>query len=406
MLILNSLMVLFTRSNYRLRVIYTLYSFGLKCSMQDIRSICCSITSRSKRFRFLLYASFHVLVTALCFGLLSSPKALVSNSINATSAAPQFYWHGLHGHTSEKQLCVSRSGGLTNEGIGAFFQHIKTSVILSNALNADLYIHDIDSSTHGYSLARLFRQSSCPNTNQTRLQCTVSNDRWLECLPSVCAGLLEPTSLSKLLGVEGCTTIYHSVETELNENLNDCAAPFYRKMMQVYMREVAMQYADSECIKIGVHIRWGDLASDSSKITSGTAFDERSISIDNINKAWSNLHFTNCECQEISLYIKNAVAIQNGTFLFEEYRIIDTGDDMLDLAHYTQNDILIQGVSSYPVLGLFSSTGKKIVITDHPKHRKFSQIFQQQHSVFAPSDMIFYDCKQKGLPPRFSIRSD
>jgi hypothetical protein len=282
---------------------------------------------------------------------------------------------------------------LTKEGAGSFMQHIKASIILSQILQADLYIKDIPAITHGYSLGELFRESPCPEpASGSDRSCNVNSTQLEKYLPSICAGLVKPGTLLSLFGLEGCSTIYHISESERYENLNDCVAPFYRQIMQPFITQAIDRYPVTDCVKVGVHMRWGDVALKVSEIDANTQLNFRSMSISDINKAWNNIQLINCKCKDVSVYIKSGPGFAKGTFSFGDFQVIDTGDDLLDLAHYTRNDILIQGQSSYAVLGLFASTEKKVVITDSPGSKKYNQTSFLRHSVFSTSDNIFYEC--------------
>jgi len=292
-----------------------------------------------------------------------------------------------------ERLCVSRHGGLTVEGAGSFMQHIKASIILSQILQADLYLKDIPPIEHGYSLAKLFRESPCPEpSSEADRSCNVNSTQLAKYLPSICAGLIRPSTLLSLLGLEGCNTIYHISERERYENLNDCVAPFYRQIMQPFITQAIEQYPVTDCVKVGVHMRWGDLASNSSEIDINTEFDFRSMSVRDINKAWNNIQFINCKCRQVFVYIENGPGFANGTFPFGDYQIVDTGNDLLDLAHYTKNDILLQSRSSYAILGLFSATEKKVVISNAPDYIKYAQKFMLRHFIFSLDEKIIYEC--------------
>lgn len=66
------------------------------------------------------------------------------------------------------------------------------------------------------------------------------------------------------------------------------------------------------------------------------------------------------------MYIKDGPGFGEGTFPFADFQVINTGDDLLDLAHYTRNEIVLESRSSYAVIGAFGSTEKKVVIHDLP----------------------------------------
>jgi len=273
-------------------------------------------------------------------------------------------------------------------------KHIKASIILSQILQADLYLKDIPPTEHGYSLSPLFRESQGPEpSSEAENNCKINSTRLTEYLPSICAGLVNPSTLLGLLGLEGCNTIYHISASEQYENLNDCVAPFYRKIMQPFITQAIEQYPVTDCVKVGVHMRWGDVASKVSEIDANTKLDFRSMSISDINKAWNNIQFVNCKCKQVYVYIKNGPGFAKGTFSFGDFQVIDTGNDLLDVAHYTRNDILLQSRSSYAVFGLFASMGNKIVINNAPAYMKYDQRFMLWHSVFSLDDKIIYECR-------------
>jgi hypothetical protein len=334
-------------------------------------------------FIILMFSSYTGdLLKALSFANFSLQYLLVSPSPNSSAL-----------QIAPERLRVSRHGGLIQDGAGSFMQHIKASIILSQILQADLYIKGIPTIAHGYSLGELFRESPSPEpSSASDKNCKINSTRLVEYLPSICAGLIKPNTLLSLFGLEGCNTIYHISEYELYENLNDCVAPFYRQIMQPFITQAIQQYPVTDCVKVGVHMRWGDLASNVSEINANTKLDFRSMSISDINKAWNNIQFIHCKCRHVYVYIKGGPGFAKGTFSFGDFQVIDTGNDLLDLAHYTRNDILIQSKSSYAVLGLFGSMGKKVVITDSPEHPKYNQKFFLRHSIFSPSDKMYYEC--------------
>jgi len=292
------------------------------------------------------------------------------------------------------RLCVSRRGGLTREGAGSFMQHIKSSIILAQILQADLYIKDIPPIVHGYSLAKLFRELPCPELSPgSDSSCNINSTQLIEYLPSICAGLIQPSTFLSVFSLQGCNTIYHTPDTDFYENLNDCVAPFYQRIMQPFVAQAIKQYPVTDCVKVGVHMRWGDLASNVSELNANTKFDLRSMSIRDINKAWNNIQFVNCKCKQVFIYIENGPGFAKGTFSFGDFQVVDTGNDLLDLAHYTRNDILLQSRSSYAIFGLFGSTEKKIVINNAPGYVKYDQTFMLWHSVFSLGDKIFYECR-------------
>ena len=328
--------------------------------------------------------------------------------------------------TNQGGICIERDGILTpREGMGAMLQHCKDTLILALALSAEVHIQHLSNSTHGYNMADLgfFRQTPCPEIFSPRLQiaddglreqkvrdapedprplsqnrCRVSQQQLESLLPTICSGNLGKAQLIEILGLKDCATVYHTVnEDHIWENYNDCVAPWYYDAVRRSPAWPTVDAKEDECVRIGIHLRWGDTATRNAKLGVDTRLNIRSISIRDVNKAYKNIHFIGCPCQKIKVYVKNNPGFEPGSFVFNEYEVVDSGDDMYDLIDYARNDILIQGGSTFPVLASFSTLGKKVitsVLHEGHGHTKYEQRFSIVNKLFSPPDLVVHVCNE------------
>lgn len=288
-----------------------------------------------------------------------------------------------------------RSGGFVSEGMGSFFQHIKTSAILAYYTGSKLCLTGLyeGNISHGYSYASFMSDLICPpvptdilvNENSNEANCTVDNATIEELLPSICNQILSADAILATLNVSNCHSIFQKVERELHEDLNDCMSPVYQ-----YLLPSQPSVSMSKHLRIGIHIRWGDLArTNMTKIPRNLTLDGRSVSIQGAIKALSNIQPVGCLAHDIRIYMKGAVKIDG-----LPYRMIDSGDDWKDLLDYMSNDILIQGVSSYPVLGAFAVTNK-VIITEGISNSKYNQRFLHQNKLLTTKEKVLIECPFK-----------
>lgn len=303
-----------------------------------------------------------------------------------------------------KRFCVTRVGGITSEGMGSFFQHMKHTIIMANLLDAEVHLPNVPFSDHGYRMMDFgfFKSRPCP---PVKSRCYINDTRLMQLLPSICSGMLRPYQLLQALNIsDDCTSILHQApQVPINaggmnaiEDYNDCAADWYRKAITGSPLYTPPAVARGECIKIGVHIRWGDVARGENKIGPNTTFDSRSITVRDINTAYENLELRNCECQEIFVYVKGSTGFEENTFAFQSFpnfTIVDSVDDFADLLHYMDNDVMIHGLSSFTAFAAFASRDK-IVITSGFDHAKHSQRFKVINRIFRPHEKVVHFCKQ------------
>jgi hypothetical protein len=304
-------------------------------------------------------------------------------------------------------MCVVHEGRVTDEGLGSYFQLMKPTIIVSQALGAEIALTQAPDSSHGYNVAGLF-EFGCRQVQRVKTPaCTVSSVTAVSLIPSICHGAIGRAALIEQLGVGGCQTVWLEVAFDAVEDLNDCAASFYRQKLlrirEAHYRHTLRPYLSSEgghrqayrCVNVGVHIRFMSGLADNvtdSRVTigPGTELDHRSISLEHIGQALQNVRPLGCPCVSVYLYVKDSPVLLAGV-LPSKFSVVDSGDDVADLLHFMQNDVLIMGVSSWSVLGAFASRGK-LVITDRPGSDKHSQRYKLLNKVFHHSEVVAVDC--------------
>jgi hypothetical protein len=286
-------------------------------------------------------------------------------------------------------MCVERSGGITREGAGSFVQHIKSSIILAAAIGADLRLPGVGANEHNYAPPWI-SNSTCPDA-PVHL-CSVNHTALIALLPSICHGILRGTTLIDALGnLEQCNTIYHVVDqSEIFEDMNDCIGPWYKQSLDLLSPTRTNATRVGGVARIGIHVRWGDLAS-AAELSRNSTLDYRSPSIRQINEAFSRIIFSGCNHVHVKLYIERHPPVAPGTFVFSDYSIVDSGDALNDLRDYASNDILIQGISSWAVFGAFGSPADAIVITD-TENVKYRQIYNRALKLFRFGHAVFFKC--------------
>ena len=189
---------------------------------------------------------------------------------------------------------------------------------------------------------------------------------------------------------------------KIRENYNDCVSEWYNSIITKTEEWKNFDRDLDGCVRIGIHLRWGDVATSGGRIGPQTKVDSfRSISINDINKAFSNLKLIGCRCRKIFIYIENSPGIEHNTFIFDDFTVVDTGNDLNDLIHYAHNDILIQGRSSFPVLGSFIISNKTVITNSvaagieskRANDIKYEQRFSIINHLFSPDDTVFHVCK-------------
>jgi len=298
-------------------------------------------------------------------------------------------------------MCIVRKGGFTREGMGSYFHHVKSSIILADYLGANLFLDDEIPETkfHGYRVSEAVglpstKSEACDTENKTT--CKLNHDMLMNLIPSICHKIVGREDVMSVLGLEGCQVVEHTVSREFLPGHSDCVGDWYqRHLFHGVVRHMSRDLEDAtgtqQCVRIGVHIRWGDSASRAklNSIGNSTHLPYSGIQLTEIQKALRNIHLIDCACSTTYVYIKDVPENEDLGF---KHTVIDTGNDTMDLLHYMENDILIQGWSSYPILGVFAAQNK-IVITDKKDHAKYQQNFKVVSKLFDTNEQVYFSCR-------------
>lgn len=163
---------------------------------------------------------------------------------------------------------------------------------------------------------------------------------------------------------EGCGTIMHDVDYELSETLNGCTKDWLRRRMlgAVCGRQEKKRKRPFEVLKVGVHIRWGDVAPDTIN-NDGVLWGLRSMRVAEINTAVKRL--ANCGTPiEVKVYSEKLSPTVKSTLDFD-YDLVDSGDDLSDLCDLSDNDVLLVGGSSFGVAAFQLSNAALLVVSDN-----------------------------------------
>lgn len=321
-----------------------------------------------------LYYLFAVLV------LLCMITSRIQGDSKISTSAPRL-------RAKEKQKCIHRIGGVTSEGIGSYFQHFKTSAILAHYTHSNLNIvSGTPKSTHGYEYGSIISGLGCDYglpVDMIERTCYVNSSHLDDMLPSICHQLMTSIQILQMLSLSHCSDIVHEVDREMHEDFNDCMTPFYQRHLLPFQPT----YSWSSNLRIGIHLRWGDLQIQNiTQLSRNFTLDRRSIPIEMAIQALKNINAVGCGDHEVKIYMKDAIIVHD-----LPYSIVDTGNDFNDLIDYMSNDVLIQGTSSYSVLAAFAISNK-IIRSNVPSHAKYNQRFLQANKIFGVKETVRISC--------------
>lgn len=308
------------------------------------------------------------------------------------------------------------------EGYGSFFQRIKSSVILSMALNRTLILPEDILSQHQYSVTaqinEAYGHARAHNTERHRYcvprmiqhhlpACDLQPlDNEAEILDEACRAMHGGGAREKhrpaLSGVplsswstlvqasRSCSDLYQTkvqvsklVFTERHEGFNDCIQPWlsmtFRKMFErrAYRLPSAWQ---TDLVHVGIHIRWGDVAT--ANVTAG--LDSRSIQLSELHSCVGTLKKTGRRFK-FHVFVKNPTEVLLSHIEFE-HTIVNSPDDLYDMFLYTQMSMYIQGTSSYSVVASLINPGK-VIITNVPSSEKYQFDYFPVNTVLGVEDV-------------------
>lgn len=288
-----------------------------------------------------------------------------------------------------------RTGGLTREGYGSYFQRLKSSIIISMFLNKTLIIKDVFESEHNYSVSLQVNEVYTHNRVYNGSLCKLNIHDEKKLLDLMCRDMSGTKSSSSILAQfkknNSCTQITHIKNQKAGEHFvedyeifNDCIQPWlsntFNKMFENKMYVFPWKTA-YKCMNVGIHIRWGDLASDDI-----TQLDGRSIQIVDINFVVYNLRETNI-CFNYYIFVKNPSEKLLSQFLFDHI-VVNNNDDLYDIFLYTHMDIYVQGTSSFSVMSSLINPNK-IIITNDPHNVKYTFDYKNVSNVYGCNNITY-----------------
>ena len=318
---------------------------------------------------------------------------------------------------------IYRDGNPTHEGYGSFFQHYKGSIIIAQYLRKTLIIQQDDlQSEHGYYISQQVNAVHRRHHGRRKIP---SNYSWGACeMPQQyqAEGVLEPELLAlmclrmspkrfnnpadmfKVLGDDmgslrpklraleafearygNCTEIHSFGRKGKFEQFNDCAQPWVSYTLHGMFKDRGYKALalDSSCLSAGVHVRWGDVATDDPRNLGG-----RNMRLKEVLLVIEQLQATG-RCLRWHIFAKNATAQLLAQFHMK-HTYIDSGDDLLDMFTYSQMDLYVQGVSSFAVVATLAHRGK-IIITSQPEHPKYSSDFRDVNCIYHFADLSYVE---------------
>ena len=316
---------------------------------------------------------------------------------------------------------IYRAGNPTREGYGSFFQHYKGSIIIAQYLKKTLIIQQDDvQSEHGYYISQQvnavhhrgrqditgnYSEGACEMPQQYQAEGITEPDLLaLMCLKMSPKRFNDPADMFKVLGDDmgliraklgalevfearygKCTEIHSFGRKGKFEKFNDCAQPWVSYTLHGMFRDRGYKALalDSICLSVGVHVRWGDVATDDARNLGG-----RNMRLKEILFVIEQLQASG-RCLRWHVFAKNATAQLLAQFPVK-HTYVDTGDDLQDMFTYSQMDLYVQGVSSFAVVATLASRGK-LIITSQPEHPKYNSNFRDVNHIYHFADRSYVE---------------
>lgn len=206
---------------------------------------------------------------------------------------------------------IYRTGGVTIEGYGSYFQRLKSSIIISMFLNKTLIIQDgAVESEHNYSVTLQTNQVYNHGITHIGYMCKLQMHDEVKLLDLMCQHMSkkhmnnsDSASLTRFTKENSCNRIQHVKERETYENFNDCIQPWLSNTFsEMFKSRMYTSYIQSvhNCLNVGIHIGFGDVSKNDTK-----HLDGRSIQVENVNFIVRNLEETN-RCFNYYIFVKNS----------------------------------------------------------------------------------------------------
>jgi len=256
------------------------------------------------------------------------------------------------------------------EGIGSMFQHLKTGIILSIYFNTNfsLFRHKTN---HGYVI-NIGEENIGNNSFILNNKLNLSN---------ICESIFyEKQEDNNSLDELEYLCDYDEIIINFKETIvdyNDCIKYKYIEFinnfninLKIYNHYInlILNNRKNDIINIGVHIRFGDVKSNS--------IDK--LNFRNINKNYLIDLFEILDDSKLKFHLFIFMEDYNDKILLikSNFIIVDN-DSFTDLKIYSEMDICIQGDSNYAILGSIIGSTNKIIVTDKINSEKYNWKFNK-----------------------------
>ncbi|KAJ7618579.1 hypothetical protein FB45DRAFT_1033779 [Roridomyces roridus] len=276
-----------------------------------------------------------------------------------------------------------RAGGLTREGLGSYFHHFKTSIVLSRALDSELVLAFTESDHH-YSTSDILNFNAPVPPMDTTKACSltdyIANEGREGLVRALCAG--NPQAEKDINDIKDyladCTSIIDPPRRYTTQDLNGCIAEWTRERLALPppsspIAPLPLCFPPSRPITIAAHIRWGDTGHSD---TLPTHF-RGSMPLPAIAGVVSDLRALAGEANvKLTLAIESASPSIIGQLNDPEvgmglapFEILDTGEPWADLQQLSNHDILLLGESSSGVLAHMIAPAGGLTIAEMDGHK-------------------------------------
>ncbi|KAF9528298.1 hypothetical protein CPB83DRAFT_894556 [Crepidotus variabilis] len=259
----------------------------------------------------------------------------------------------------QRRQLVVRTTPTNRAGIGSVLAQLRSSAAIATILDADFATFGLQSE-HPYRVASLLHLDLLehPLTVESKV-CSISAlptySRVHNLVESWCNNPNADSEHAVELreSLKDCDLILDDRPWDVRQDMAKCT---WKWVKQVFSKLGVNKQAGG----VGIHIRWGDMASGGDSKDPKTP--ERSIPIEVAAKLLRKMR----ECgvdDELSVYMEaHNLTLLDG--LGEPYRLVDTGNDINDLVDLASNRIMVLDIGSYTAIAHQISDGGVTVVPD------------------------------------------
>ncbi|KAM0753999.1 hypothetical protein T439DRAFT_332446 [Meredithblackwellia eburnea MCA 4105] len=331
--------------------------------------------SESSHQKSLKRIGIYILALSILFLLVASHSSIKSQLLSSDAAL--FSSKKQQNDSEPAPLILIRTVEDNGAGIGSVIAQLLRSVVMAIGVNAKLYAVE-SYGLHNYNTVALldtFRDTNVKNVDFSRV-CRLS--RYLTQADygaytnALCEAirLNQPLSSVQHSGVtrlidRNCSVVIHDEPWEVDYQLATCTWKWTSQLMgNPQPRKVKGKTT------VGLHIRWGDMASGSQG--ADVREEYRSILIPTANRVLKGLQ-TCLGDLDVKTYMEN----HNDTMLANLDHpsvVVDTHDDIGDMVDLAQNEIMIVAGSGYTMTTHQISRGGLTVVPNFDPNARFWEV--------------------------------